>query len=73
MSEFAATYDAFAPRYDAWAGSVVPDLRADWVAKLDDLAEPGEKVVELGWPALTLGVAVGRVRGCVRGEAAVDA
>ena len=28
MSEFASTYDALAPRYDAWSGAIMPDVRA---------------------------------------------
>jgi SAM-dependent methyltransferase len=48
MSEFAATYDALAPRWEAWTGAVTPDPRAAWVGKLGGVVEPGEAVVELG-------------------------
>jgi SAM-dependent methyltransferase len=48
MSEFAATYDALAAGWDEWTGAVTPDLRRDWVTKIDRLVAPGERVVELG-------------------------
>ena len=48
MSEFASTYDALAARYDVWASSRVPDVRADWVERLEPFVEQGERVVELG-------------------------
>jgi SAM-dependent methyltransferase len=48
VSEFASTYDALAPRYDAWSGAIMPDVRAGWARKIDLLLEDGERVVELG-------------------------
>ncbi len=48
MSEFAATYDALAPRWEAWTGAVTPDPRSSWVGKLSGVVESGEAVVELG-------------------------
>jgi len=48
MSEFASTYDALAPRYDAWSGSLRPDVREAWVRKVGALVERGAAVVELG-------------------------
>jgi ubiquinone/menaquinone biosynthesis C-methylase UbiE len=48
VSEYAATYDALSSRYDDWADAVSPDPRSTWVAKLDAVVAPGERVVELG-------------------------
>src|SRR4051794_21320715 len=48
VSEFSATYDALAPRWDDWAARVVPSCREAWADKLDDHVERGERVVELG-------------------------
>lgn len=57
MSEFASTYDALAPRYDAWSSAQRPDVREAWVRKVGVSVEPGARVVELGCGT---GVPVGR-------------
>jgi SAM-dependent methyltransferase len=46
--EFSGTYDALAPRWDAWAGAIVPDVREEWTRKIEAFVAPGERVVELG-------------------------
>jgi SAM-dependent methyltransferase len=48
VSEFASTYDALAPRYDAWSGSLRPDIREAWVRKVGIFVEAGARVIELG-------------------------
>jgi SAM-dependent methyltransferase len=48
VSEYSSTYDALAPRWDAWSSAVVPDLRAEWTHKVEEFVPPGEAVVELG-------------------------
>ena len=70
MSEFASTYDALAPRWDGWAGSVTPDPRLEWSRKLDAFLEPGEQVVELGCGT---GSPVGRDLAARFGYTGVDA
>ena len=57
VSEFSSTYDALAPRWDAWAGAIVPDVREEWARKIEAYVAPGERVVELGCGT---GVPVGR-------------
>jgi SAM-dependent methyltransferase len=48
VTDFSATYDTLAPRYDAWSASIVPDVRQEWAAKIETYVAPGERVVELG-------------------------
>jgi len=48
VSEFASTYDALAPRYDAWSGALQLDVREMWAHKLAASVAPGARVVELG-------------------------
>jgi SAM-dependent methyltransferase len=48
MSEFAATYDALATRWEEWTEQVTPDPRSEWVGKLAGVVDRGEAVVELG-------------------------
>jgi SAM-dependent methyltransferase len=57
VSDFSSTYDALAPRWDAWSGAVVPDVREEWTRKIEAFVAPGERVVELGCGT---GVPVGR-------------
>ena len=57
VSEFSSTYDALAPRWDAWAGATVPDVREEWARKIEAYIASGERVVELGCGT---GVPVGR-------------
>ncbi len=57
MSEYSSTYDALAPRWDAWSNAVVPDLRDEWTRKIEGFAQPGDRVLELGCGT---GVPVGR-------------
>jgi SAM-dependent methyltransferase len=48
VSEFAATYDALAPRWDEWAAAVAPPFREDTLRRLATFVADGERVVELG-------------------------
>jgi SAM-dependent methyltransferase len=48
VSEFAATYDALAARWDSWSGDVMPDVRAAWARQIEVVVSDGERVVELG-------------------------
>jgi SAM-dependent methyltransferase len=48
VSEFAATYDALAPRWDEWAAAVTPPFREDALRRLPEFVADGERVVELG-------------------------
>jgi SAM-dependent methyltransferase len=49
VSEFSATYDALAPRWDEWAARVTPTgCREAWARKLAVDVDSGERVVELG-------------------------
>jgi SAM-dependent methyltransferase len=48
VSEFSATYDALAPRWDAWAAAVTPPFREDALRRLPEFVADGERVVELG-------------------------
>jgi SAM-dependent methyltransferase len=57
VSRFRETYDALAPRYDAWSSGVLPEVREEWARKIEVFVEPGERVVELGCGT---GVPVGR-------------
>ena len=57
VSDFSSTYDALAPRWDAWSSAIVPDVREEWARKIEQHATPGERVVELGCGT---GVPVGR-------------
>src|SRR6185295_11954611 len=57
VSEYSSTYDALAPRWDAWSNAIVPDLRDEWTRTIEGFAQPGERVVELGCGT---GVPVGR-------------
>jgi hypothetical protein len=45
MSEFASTYYTLAPRYDDWASGVLPNVRPEWVHKIEPLVSPRERVV----------------------------
>ena len=58
MTDNNSTYDALAPRYDAWSAGVVPDVREEWAAKIEAFVGPGEQVIELGCGT---GVPVGRL------------
>jgi SAM-dependent methyltransferase len=48
MSEYSATYDALAPRWDGWSGEIMPDVRAAWARQIEVVVSEGERVVELG-------------------------
>lgn len=48
VNDLSGTYDALAPRYNDWAGRVVPDLRSEWAARIDRFLSADERVVELG-------------------------
>ena len=70
MSEFDATYDALASRYDDWSAAVVPDVREEWARRIDAFLIPGERVVELGCGT---GVPVGRLLSATYDYTGVDA
>lgn len=44
----AAGYDRLAAKWDEWTGTVVPDLRRDYVRQLTEDISPGARVLELG-------------------------
>jgi SAM-dependent methyltransferase len=48
VTEFSATYDALAPRWDEWAAAVTPPFREDALRRLPEFVADGERVVELG-------------------------
>ena len=48
VSDFSSTYDTLAPRWDAWAGAIVPDVREEWTRKVEAFVMPDDRVVELG-------------------------
>lgn len=47
-SAVAAGYDHLAPLWDGWAGDVHPDVRAEYLKRLEDRLSPGSNVLELG-------------------------
>ena len=69
MSEFIATYDVLASRWDDWATGVVPDVRQDWARKADACVTAGERVVELGCGA---GIPIGRLLSATYDYTGVD-
>ena len=70
MSEFSATYDALAPRWDEWAAAVTPPFREDALRRLPEFVAGGEHVVELGCGT---GVPVGRALAARYDYTGVDA
>jgi SAM-dependent methyltransferase len=48
VSEFSATYDALAPRWDEWAAAVTPPCREEALRRLPEFVVDGARVVELG-------------------------
>jgi SAM-dependent methyltransferase len=70
VSEFSATYDALAPRWDEWAAAVTPPFREDALRRLPEFVADGERVVELGCGT---GVPVGEVLAARYDYTGVDA
>jgi SAM-dependent methyltransferase len=69
MPDYRSTYDALAPRWDAWSAAIVPDVREEWARKVSAFVAAGEPVLELGCGTA---VPVGRILAETYDYAGVD-